>query len=170
LFGVQAGESVLGQGRGAAATGEAFRNGVARLAEEHGEVAGRGAGRQRVLEGAFELPVMRVTEDVIDERASARPLDRDGDVQADQFERVTAAAEMDARKRRLSAVASPDLRLLGLLAGRELPLLLGGAGEARPGFLQFLTRDSARRPPRALLENLKAPPGLEPSGDYLLAL
>src|SRR5262249_55142324 len=64
-FGRRQAREVGGQRRGVAARGEARRRRGARLAEEHGEVAGAGAGRQRVLEGAFEAAVVRVAEDVI---------------------------------------------------------------------------------------------------------
>jgi hypothetical protein len=111
--GSEAGEGVRRQRRGGAAWSEARRWCVARGAEEHGEVARRGAGRQRILEGAFELALVRVAEDVIDEGAGSRPLDGDGDVQADQFERVVIA-NVDAGECRLLGVAFPDLRLVGL--------------------------------------------------------
>src|SRR5436305_6664097 len=61
LLRFEASEGLLRQG--AAAASEARRHSLARLTEEHGEVAGRGAARQRILEGAFELAIVRIAED-----------------------------------------------------------------------------------------------------------
>ena len=65
---------------------EPGRRRLAGQAGEHGEVAGAGSAGQWVLEGAFQPLVMRVVEDVINERTGARPLDRDRDLEADQLQ------------------------------------------------------------------------------------
>src|SRR5437660_4750685 len=54
------GQGLLRQRRRIAAAREAGRHGGTALAEEHGEVAGAGPGRQRVLERPLQLPVVRV--------------------------------------------------------------------------------------------------------------
>ncbi len=48
------------------------------MARLEGVVAGRGASRQRVLEGAFELLVVGISKHVVDNRACAGPFYRDG--------------------------------------------------------------------------------------------
>ena len=51
-------------------------HGLAGGAEEHGVVGGAGARGQGVLEGALELPVVGVAEDVVDDGAGRGPSTR----------------------------------------------------------------------------------------------
>ena len=100
LRGRQASERVGRQGRGVLGlAGKASRHALGRLPGEHREIAGGSTGRQRILEGALELPGVRVLEDVIDHGAGPRPLDGGAHVQADQLEAV-AVADIDAGDRR----------------------------------------------------------------------
>src|SRR5262249_38730618 len=73
-------------------------------------------GGQGILEGAFELPAVRVVEDVVHQGTGARPLDDNADVQADQLQRV-AVADVDAGEGLARALAVPDLRELGFVPG-----------------------------------------------------
>ena len=70
-------------------------------ARNMGEAARRSAGWQRVLEGAFQLPVVGIAEDMIHHRTGARSFDRHADVHADQFQRILIA-DIDAGHRRLT--------------------------------------------------------------------
>ncbi len=124
---------------------EALRFPVARCTEEHRVIRRTGAGGQRILERAFELPVVWVAEDVIDECAGAGSLDDDADVQADQLQRVLVA-DVDAREGRPAGVAVPDGGGFGLWLrlGRSRP---GGIGVLAVVGGFPLTRTSARTRP-----------------------
>ncbi len=65
---------------------------------------------------------MRIAEDVIDHGTSARPLNGDGDLEADQLQRV-AIADVDPSKGGTLAILMPGL-------GREVGLLLAHVAPA----------------------------------------
>src|SRR5207245_2448688 len=67
------------------------------------------AGGQRIFKRAFQLPIMRVVEDVIDHGARPRAFHADAHLQADQLQRI-AAAKIHPRKRRPLSIAMPNLR------------------------------------------------------------
>ena len=114
LGGCQAGQSSLWQRRRLVAAGKARRDGGSRLADEHRKVTGAGRGGQRILKRAFELPIVRVAEDVIDRRAGARAFDGHGNLQAHEFERI-ALSQVHAGERGPRSLSMPDLGRRGFL-------------------------------------------------------
>ena len=62
---------------------------------KHPKVADAGAGRQRIFKRSFQLPIVRIAKNMIDQCAGARPFDQHGDMDANQLQRI-ALAEIHA--------------------------------------------------------------------------